>query len=603
MPKLYEANNLTVRGKLIPFAEFVPFAGTPAANKEISAPNSIAAAEAYLGKPVPELPATLYMEYYRNGNRANYEGPYFARRAAATTLLTAELTEGKGRFTDLLVDYIWAICEESTWVIPAHNHPDHGNPINCLPDAFMLDEDDDVRNIDLFSAMTGAAMAYVWYFGGKVLDPVTPVIRSRLKKLIEKRIFHGYLNDFEGTCWWKGNEGRALNNWTPWIVSNVLFAIMLCESDDGKREEAVVRSVTYIDRFTKDYPSDGGCDEGPSYWGVAGASYFDCVELISELTGGSVSLVKDPFLRRMCEYIADFNLCGNIYANFADAPHILGCDSALLARMGRVTGSDKLTAMAARNDRPRGWHHSHTLWRAVMNMYEPAPEPLKYDAPDFIFYEGLCVMIARNAGGMVTAVKGGHNAESHNHNDVGSFILFKNCKPVFVDPGVETYCKDTFSSKRYTLWAMRSLCHNLPEINGCEQKPGRTYHAELLSCSDRCFSVELKAAYPSEAEIISYIRTVKLDDEGFLVADKVKLGGDGSFVLSLMCSEEPKLSDGSFTLPDAGVNAVYCGYDKAEVDTFPLDPKLTREWSTDRLHRVRLFGKADGETVFTLKAK
>ena len=50
-------------------------------------------AEALLGKAVPALPASLYREYYNNGNRSRYEAPYFARRDAMLTLLMAELAE------------------------------------------------------------------------------------------------------------------------------------------------------------------------------------------------------------------------------------------------------------------------------------------------------------------------------------------------------------------------------------------------------------------------------------------------------------------------------------------------------------------------------
>ena len=41
-------------------------------------PDTIAQAEELLGQPVPALPASLYRQYYENGNRTNYEKPYFA---------------------------------------------------------------------------------------------------------------------------------------------------------------------------------------------------------------------------------------------------------------------------------------------------------------------------------------------------------------------------------------------------------------------------------------------------------------------------------------------------------------------------------------------
>ena len=127
-PRLKRSMVFSAKGKLIPYAEFRPFAGTSFDKNNITFPYVIPAAEQYLGKPVPNCPASVYMDFYRNGNRSRYEALYFARRTAMMNLLMAELTEKQGRFTDTLIDYIWAILEESTWVIPAHNHACHGNP-------------------------------------------------------------------------------------------------------------------------------------------------------------------------------------------------------------------------------------------------------------------------------------------------------------------------------------------------------------------------------------------------------------------------------------------------------------------------------------------
>ncbi|MBQ7720564.1 MAG: heparinase II/III family protein [Clostridia bacterium] len=605
MPRLFADKKLDKEIKTLPFSEFRVFSDIGFDKANISCPDAVRAAEALLGKPVPQLPATLYMRYFRDGNRSEYETPYFARRSAASTLLMAELTEKKDRFTDLLIDYVWAICEESTWIIPAHDYPNHDNPVNCLPDAFNLNEDDDVRQADLFAASTGAVMAWIWYLGDEILDGVTPVIRRRMLDMIKNRILHVYYEVTGENNWWMGDKGERLNNWTPWIVSNILTAVMLCETDDAKRAFAVSRSMTLLDRFTAIYPSDGGCDEGPGYWSVAGASYFDCVELIRDLTGGGTDLTSDPFVKKMCEYIADFNLCGGCFANFADASHLLGIDHALISRMGRETGSDKLTAFALTDlDRDTFNHFSagNTPYRSMRNIFEPLPEGSGYIPSGDIFYPDLGVMISKNAAcGMVLAAKGGSNAESHNHNDVGSFILFKNGRPVFIDPGVERYCKDTFSSKRYTLWNMRSLYHNLPTVNGLEQLPGGRYKAEIISCGSGVMRLELKNAYPDDSGLRSYIRTVSLTDGGFTCEDHIVFDTEGCVEFTLMCADDPKISGSCIST--SGAKAEFDAGLTAETDTVALESKLSAEWSSDHLTRVRLRSDSFGERKFTLSVK
>ena len=610
MPKLFES--LSAADVIVPRGEARLFSDIPlnreALREAALTGGVIREAEELLGKPVPALPASLYREYYRNGNRSRYEAPYFARRGAMMTLLMAELCEGNGRFTDLLTDYVWAVCEESTWVLPAHNAPCHGNPVNCLPDSFDLGEDDDMRHIDLFSAATGAAMAWVWTLGDGILDAVTPVIRRRILSLLDKRIFHPYCDVAGENNWWMGERGESLNNWTPWIVSNVLTAFMLCGQDDARRTLALDRSFLFLDRFTADYPADGGCDEGPGYWGVAGASYFDCLEIIRDLTGGAVDKTGDPFVRRMCEYIADFRLGGSAWANFADASHRSSPDPVLVARMGRLTGSDKLSALAAESADPvrfRRWAPGNTSYRAVRNLLEPVPEKRDAEQADgVVFYPDLGVMIAKDAG-LALAAKGGHNAESHNHNDAGAFILWSGDEPVFLDPGVEQYTKDTFSSKRYTLWTMRSVYHNLPAFrrgtgDWIEQKPGRQYAAEILSCEGGTLVTELKNAYPPEAGLKSFVRRVGLDAEGFFCEDRIELDGEGEVRFSLM-SREPWQEDenGAYRLgsvricPDARLTV--------SGDRVLLENKLRREWETDSLTRTLLTSEPFEAGTFTLR--
>ncbi|NLZ37570.1 MAG: hypothetical protein GX897_08900 [Clostridiales bacterium] len=575
---------------------------------KISCPNAVAYSEKLLNKPVPQLPATLYMKYYRDGNRSEYEKPYFERRDAAILLLLAELTEKQGRFTDLLIDYIWAILEESTWVIPAHIRQNHGNAPNCLPDAFNLTEEDDVRYVDLFSAQTGALLAWIWYLGGEILDPVTPVIRARILSMLKNRIFHVYYEVKGEGNGWMGDRGETLNNWTPWIVSNVLNAVMLCETDIEKRIYALERSSVILDRFTKDYPEDGGCDEGPGYWGVAGASYFDCLEIISDMTGGEVALFDVPFVKRLCEYIVDFNLCGSVYANFADASHFSGGCPTLLSRMGRLCKSDKLCGYAAFKANKlsfNSWSSSSTPYRSFKNLFEPYPAcqpiPLK---PETIFYPNLEVLIVRSESGLSLAAKGGHNAESHNHNDIGNFILFNRETPVFIDAGVEQYCKDTFSSKRYTLWTMRSLYHNLPEINGCEQLNGKQYHANIISCENGKLVLELKNAYPEEAGINSYIRSVSLNDNCFACTDNISLNEPGKIAFSIICVEEPEnTASGKIRLNNAGVLAEYDEALSYSTDKIKLESKLRNEWQTESLTRIRLTEENIISKEYALTAK
>ena len=128
-------------------------------------------------------------------------------------------------------------------------------------------------------------------------------------------------------------------------------------------------------------------------------------------------------------------------------------------------------------------------------------------------------MAARSAAGsndgLYLSAFGGHNAQSHNHNDVGNFVVYADGKPVLVDVGVEVYTAKTFSARRYEIWTMQSAYHNLPTINGVQQKEGAAFRARDVrreaSANSARLSMDLAAAYPADAAVDRYERTVALD--------------------------------------------------------------------------------------------
>ena len=114
------------------------------------------------------------------------------------------------------------------------------------------------------------------------------------------------------------------------------------------------------------------------------------------------------------------------------------------------------------------------------------------------------------ADGLFLAVKGGHNGESHNHNDVGEFLVYADGEPLLIDPGVGEYTAKTFSAERYSIWTMQSQYHNLPQINGFDQHDGQQYAARVIDCKGQRLTLDLAAAYPEEAAVTAWKRTVEL---------------------------------------------------------------------------------------------
>ena len=219
-------------------------------------------------------------------------------------------------------------------------------------------------------------------------------------------------------------------------------------------------------------------------------------------------------------------------------------------------------------------------------------EPL---IPEYYFPD-LQVAVARDRAGTTDgfffAAKGGHNDEQHNHNDIGTCIVFYNGIPVLVDAGVGTYTKDTFSELRYTIWTMQSKYHNLPLINGIPQKDGRKYAARnskfTASKSKVTFSTDIVGAYPEEAKVEKWERAYTLErGKKITISDKFRLKEvAGGTQLNFMTPLQPTIkTDGILELKGAeftmllkyDAKKLSAGIEKKEIN----DEKLTKIWGNE----------------------
>lgn len=516
----------------------------------------------------PTLLAARYLDFSRDGNRSRYEEPYFRRRSMLAGLTIAECVENRGRFLDDIVGGIWLICEESSWCVPAHIRaqragvglPDTSEPV-----------------IDLFAAETSAMLAWIDYLLGVRLDDVSPQVRPRIAREIHARILTPYLQRDDWN--WMGFDGSRVNNWNPWINSNILATTLLIEQDETQRKATVFKAMRSIDRFVDPYPQDGGCDEGPGYWGRAGASLLDCLELLLSATDGQVDLYNEPLIQDIGRFIYRVQIDGDYFVNFADASAIVLPTPGVVYRYGQRIGDKGMMRLGAwgaaeqdllyKTGRQAKTARLESLGRLLPTLFmldelfavEPRP-PLPRD----VWLPEIQVMVARDkdgsSEGLYVAAKGGHNAESHNHNDVGSFIVYVDGKPLIVDAGVETYTRQTFGPERYTIWTMRSDYHSLlPSVDGAVQLPGREFAAREASYrvddAHAQFSLDIAGAYGPEAKLSAYTRTLTLKrGQAVEVTDRYTLNAPaGEIALCLLTPCEVEVKKGEIVLTETSFGA------------------------------------------------
>ena len=492
--------------------------------------------ERYLGKSWTALPWTVFAENKINGNRVNYEAACFEKRRQLAAIVMAEIMEGKGRFINDIINGVGSFCEETWWGIPAHYNkriPLSGN-----------------QEVDLFNAETASLVVWTRYMLEKPFNQFSPDLCQRIDQEIERRIL---IPALKKDYWWK----TAGMNWNPWICSNWLACVLICERDEARKTEAIRQIKAATHAFIDAYPEDGGCDEGPGYWDRAAASMFEILRLFTvyglqftdDYTNGLEGLASKSTvnkIKNMAAY-AYKTYIGNDYCIcFADAhenkavqqvnivyPFGLWLSDQTMREFGAYLGRQKevLTNPATLYDKSGNFP---TLGRELFFLRhirdfiaEQPREPLLKD----VWLPDLQIMTSRR-GYLYVAMKGGTNGESHNHNDVGSFVIYapqessphaSRLSPLFIDPAVGEYTAKTFSNDRYSIWTMQSQYHNLPQINGIDQKDGKEYAAKVVSHKDGQLTLDIAGAYPAEAAVKSWKRTVIAMKSGVSVTEDYEL--------------------------------------------------------------------------------
>jgi hypothetical protein len=433
------------------------------------------------------------------------------------------------------------------------------------------------------------------------------LVSDRIRREVTARILDPFLtqNDY----WWMGADRRGrLNNWSPWCCSNVMASFLLLEPEAERRTQAIRKAMEIVDRWLATYHSDGCCDEGPSYWGVAGASLLDCLELLRGASGGKIDVYDQPLVREMGRYIYRVHISGDYFVDFADAPAKVQIPAGLVYRYGRRIDDPGMMALGswAYGTRGPGALLAGPLLRTLPNLFDsqgidgPAKPPLVRD----VWLDGTQVMAAREKEGsdrgLYLAAKGGHNNESHNHNDIGEFIVYLDGKPILVDAGVGTYTAKTFSDGRYEIWTMQSAYHNLPTVNGVQQHEGEQFRAgDLAYRADDAgaeLSMDITRAYPESSGISSWRRTYRLRRGGGAyveVVDDFELARPTSdIMLSLLTPPTPEIDDaGTIALGRAEVTFDGVAL-SASVEEVPLDDDRLRASWGKHMSRIVLRPKA-----------
>jgi hypothetical protein len=491
------------------------------------------AAEKAAGEPPAELGDELFLVFSRKGSRQEYEKPFRFRTERLNSMVIAECLENRGRFLAPIEREIAAILAEKTWVAPAH-------------DGALGNFRGERTEVDLAASARGWALAIVEGWLGNRLAPAT---RETIRREVRRRVIDPFLSELRhGTprkgWWWMAGD----NNWNAVCYAGVVGAGFALLESREERARLLAGAEAGLPYFLKGFAPDGYCWEGIGYWGYGFGAYVLLAETVRQATDGKVNLYAGERVREIALYPPRLEILEGIYPTYADGP--IGvrlapwCLDLIERRVGLGRPQWKTWPMT-RSPLAFGFGGAPAVL-GLVGFEERAPEPVVPSAAWLLrdWFPEAQVLTARPKPGdgsrFGASMAGGHNGVSHNHNDVGTFVVVEKGRQLLLDPGAEVYTKQTFGTNRYDGDFLSSWGHSVPVVDGTLQATGGEARGVIteksFSEAEDVFALDLKRAYPVPT-LNRLDRRFIYRREGtgsFEVADHVEFSCPGKFSTALI---------------------------------------------------------------------
>ncbi|MFH1024375.1 MAG: heparinase II/III family protein [Planctomycetota bacterium] len=475
--------------------------------------------------PIPDLPHTEYRRYLQDGDRAGYEHSYFARRYHLAAAAVGHFLAPDPALLAAVHDYLWAICEETTWIAPAHER----------------------GGMDLFATETAFALAETLVLlGGEIAGE----IRERVRHEIERQVVGPYLagagrvrrgrvapgeENLTARFLGRRREGipffKYYNNWNGVCNGSVGAVLLHLESDPERLARGVNLVLESLEYFLAHaFGADGASNEGAAYWQYGLVNVIAFSELLRAHTGGRVDFLAHPRMRRIAEYPLKVLLSPRHFYNPADCPTRVAFEPGVISRLADRTGVRDLRSLLPTtigiNYRLPMVLRNLLWWDGRRGTGRPVDDVLLAEVGVFRVRSGRTVL----------AGKAGFNRESHNHNDVGSFVVHAAGEDLLCDPGSAPYTRWYFEGRtRYKLFVhTQSLGHSVPVVAGKLQEFGLRYRGRIVRFEpgrrEKSVEIAFARAYPVK-NLRSLRRRLTLAPGGqFVLMDRIVFSGRGAAI-------------------------------------------------------------------------
>lgn len=490
----------------------------------------------------PEVPISdsIYRLANKEGNRGIYKPRYYRSMDRLEKLIVAECIQNRGEYLPQIEVYIRAIMEMKSWL-----HPNHDDAENSVLEGRRVAIDLGARKFGLVLALANSLLE----------DRLSTDLKTDIREQLEWRIIDSYLASCKEEDPISNSWIRSTSNWNSVCTSGSVFTTLVSAEKDEDRVAAVGCALNSMRYYLSGFGEDGYCSEGTGYWSYGFGHYLYLAELLSDYTGGKVDLFEfdnPEKLQRVANFPENYQLYPGLYAPFSDGVTRVKDDSDNFAYY--------MSAAHYGSNKPEKFIVDEVvealiIWSDSSRYFSAEQEEIVL--PEVTYFDDFGIVLSRGQQQVPfsIAIKAGHNAENHNHSDVGSYVITIGDGLISGDIGAPSYRAGAFSKDNP---ARSSWGHPVPKVNNSLQSNGANHFGRILSTNftdeEDQVVMDLKPAY-SVPGLTSLTRTMtnqKSGDGTIIISDHFSAEKPMDFGLAIMTLSDYELLNSRTVLLDNG---------------------------------------------------
>ena len=455
-----------------------------------------------------------------------------------------------------LLKTVWAYLNEYTWAPLGHYSEQYYG---------KTPKDFDYGLIDIFAASIAFSLAEI---KNLFRDRFPRLLIDRITYEIRRRAIEPYLTR---KFFWESHN----NNWTA-VCAGAVGGVLIYEAPElfFENQERLHKSM---ECYLASYKDDGMSVEGVGYWEFGFGFFTSYALLEKEITRGEFDWFKIPKVREIAKFLQKTFLQRDVLVTFSDSSvqqrYFFGVHHMLRHALGEEIEAlpPQLGHVAFNNT-----HFNFSLRSVIYYNTDCVGEGVKtnvtYSAKNSNY-------LIKRTGSYGFACKGGTNGESHNHIDVGSFILAVNNKQIICDVGAGPYEDGYHTDRRYTFFNPSSYAHNIPIIDGLGQSDRATDEVFVeYDENSRVAKMEISSPYRME-KLRGLQRRFVLEESKITLTDSFDLTGESDITERFLSLIEPEIKNGEIIIDGVKIKC-------------DIQPKITKKelkhHSKDESYKVYL---------------